>query len=137
MATTYDVELYVYDLSQGFAAMMSEPLLGKFSSQNFDKFSVNRIFRKIKKFGKLRCHFFEEKKFFGNIKTKLRIDIFRISIGRNLSHRYCRLWKRILLRWRNFWVWCDRIRTTRHDTIRYDSYCMTLYCHDISLTFTS
>ena len=30
MATTYDVELYVYDLSQGFAAMMSEPLLGKF-----------------------------------------------------------------------------------------------------------
>ena len=33
MATTYDVELYVYDLSQGFAAMMSEPLLGKFSRE--------------------------------------------------------------------------------------------------------
>ena len=35
MATTYDVELYVYDLSQGFAAMMSEPLLGKFSRNSF------------------------------------------------------------------------------------------------------
>ena len=30
MATTYDVELNVYDLSQGFAAMMSQPLLGTF-----------------------------------------------------------------------------------------------------------
>ena len=53
MATTYDVELYVYDLSQGFAAMMSEPLLGKFSSQNFDlsSFSVNRFFEKSKNSG--------------------------------------------------------------------------------------
>ena len=39
MATTYDVELYVYDLSQGFAAMMSEPLLGKFSR--------NKTFREV------------------------------------------------------------------------------------------
>ena len=30
MSTTWDVELYIYDLSQGVAAMMSEPLLGKF-----------------------------------------------------------------------------------------------------------
>merc|ERR1712123_254632 len=28
MSTTWDVQLYIYDLSQGFAAMMSEPLLG-------------------------------------------------------------------------------------------------------------
>jgi hypothetical protein len=28
MSDTWDVELYIYDLSQGFAAMMSEPLLG-------------------------------------------------------------------------------------------------------------
>ena len=45
MATTYDVELYVYDLSQGFAAMMSEPLLGKFSSQNFEKLFGKSNFR--------------------------------------------------------------------------------------------
>ena len=30
MSDTWDVELYIYDLSQGFAAMMSEPLLGQF-----------------------------------------------------------------------------------------------------------
>ena len=30
MSDTWDVELYIYDLSQGVAAMMSEPLLGQF-----------------------------------------------------------------------------------------------------------
>ena len=28
MADTWDVDLYIYDLSQGFAAMMSQSLLG-------------------------------------------------------------------------------------------------------------
>ena len=115
MATTYDVELYVYDLSQGFAAMMSEPLLGKFSSTSFSRYQVFRWVVKSsnRKVSMSLC-------FRGKAKI-VRID-FRISVGRNLSHCYCRLWKRILLWWRNFWVWCHRIGTTRYDTARYDIY---------------